>query len=165
MLKFSTVLTVASLVFLFGCTRSSVSVKGSVPGDEGRRAKPATLWIATTRLTAATGKMGNGFAEATYTDDKNFTLTVRVNLVPLGRTVGGGRYEGWLLSADHIVKAGVLQSPKGDGTYFLTFQKQEDLRGYGKILITQEPPQDEHPDAPHEEILRGTFTVVASAAE
>ena len=164
MKKLSAVLTPALLLLLLGCARSS-SLKGSMLDDGGRGAKPATLWIATTRLTAVEGKMGNGFAEATYTDDENFTLTVRVNLVPLGRTAGGGRYEGWLLSAGRIVAAGTLQNPKGDGTYFLTFQKQEDLRSYGTILITQEPPDDAHPDTPHEEILRGTFTVVASAAE
>ena len=152
------------LSFLLASCTASV-LQEAVPENEEEHTKEKTEIQAVATLRPKEEQMGNGFSELQCFSDRCIH-TMRVNLVPIKR----GLYQAWLLpEVGGPVKSGVLAEGKNEGTYFLKFEsatiEKEQIAKPKKLeaMVSWEPPNDEFPDAPYEEVVQGSFTVVEEA--
>lgn len=155
-MKFIRALLLLSLILLStGCLKANVlspEEQETIVDTQNLRA----LWTANATLRPGEGKIGNGFAEAQYQTDGHLFFAIRITLFPEEE---GDHYEAWLISSEppDVIDLGTLESPKNDGTYFLTFRgspppEQKDFLQYKTVVVTREPGS--------EHIAEGTLTVV-----
>ncbi len=150
-------------LLLTSCTASVP--QEAVPENEEEQMQEIPEIQAVATLRPKEGQMGNGFSELRCFSD-HCIHTMRVNLVPTRR----GLYQAWLTpEVGGPIKTGILEEGEDEGTYFLKFEsvtlEKEQMAKPKKLeaMVSWEPPNDEHPDTPYEEVVRGSFTVVEEA--
>lgn len=110
-------------------------------------------WFAITALTGLDGKPANGVAQAHYLEDGSFIVSIQLNIE---RAPDGSFYEGWVENeAKQMVSLGHLRTPFGDVRHSLKFLGNEDLRSYGRVLVTLE--KDDGNEGASEAVAEGTL--------
>ncbi len=154
----------ALALLLQSCIGGKPSHEAAPGGTEEQKTETPELKAVAT-LRPKEGQIGNGFSELQCWHDR-CVHTMRVNLVSTGR----GHYQAWIIPGGGTpLRTGKLEKGNNDSAYFLRFEgsipEKEDLASpkIMETMVTWEPPNDEHPDLPYEEVVRGTFTVVQTA--
>lgn len=161
-----TLLFLAFLLFLQSCADGRTSYEAAPKENSSVRTEtPEIMAVATLR--PKEGQIGNGFSELQCYEDE-CVHTMRVNLVSTGR----GHYQAWIIpSGGTPIRTGRLEKGTTEGAYFLHFEGDvppKETLGTLKTfetMVTWEPPNDEQPDLPYEEVVRGSLTIVQKAKE
>jgi hypothetical protein len=153
---------VLALLFLQSCTGGESHEAAPQQKGEERTETPELQAVATLR--PKEGQIGNGFAELQCFHDR-CVHTMRVNLVTTSR----GHYQAWIIAGETFIPTGILEEGETEAAYFLHFEGSiPEAASVASLktmetMVTWEPPNDEHPDLPYEEIVHGAFTVVEGA--